>query len=129
MLTFFRVQSCVFEPTPVHKSANAFGVDNESQGRHGFYCLAESLHLVLQLVNTHLITGPEQREESEHVKPSETDRLVPGGRDVEVQMRSLRYSRLRRYSRLLLENGTGRDQAGKKNFATNPHVVSLYVEI
>jgi flavoprotein len=64
-------------------------VGNKSQGRHGFYSLAECPLLLMQMVNTHLITRPEQCEESEHVKPSEPNRLVPGGRDVEVQMRSL----------------------------------------
>ena len=40
-------------------------------------------------MNTYLITGPEQREEGEHAKPPEPNRLIPGGSDVEVQMLSL----------------------------------------
>ena len=81
----------------------------------------------LQLVNTQLINGPEQREESEHVKPAEPNRLVPGGRDVEVQMRSLFIPDsvvIAGYDSKMVLAGT---KPGIKSFATSARVLPVFI--
>ena len=78
-------------------------------------------------MNTHLINAPEQREESEHVKPSEPNRLVPGGRDVEIQTRSLFIPDsvviAGDYSEMVLA-GT---KPGIKSFATSARVLPVFI--
>ncbi len=124
---FFPTQSCVFQPTPVHKRAVTLEIDSKGQRRHGLHSVAKSLLLLLQLTNTHLIHAPEQREESEHVKSSEPDRLVPGRRDVEIQTRSLFIPHsvaIASYDSEMVFAGT---KPGVKSFATVARVLPVLI--
>jgi hypothetical protein len=74
-----------------------------------------------------LINSPEQREESEYVKPLKPNGLIPGGQEDEVQMRSLFIPDsvvvAGYYSEMVLA-GT---KPGIKSFATSARVLPVCI--
>src|SRR6202035_2416451 len=76
-------QAGIFDPASIPKLIGPVGSDDPRHRRDGLYRVAELRLLLLQLVNTHLITGAEQYKKGCQARQTEPVSLIVGRGDVQ----------------------------------------------
>src|SRR5271154_7034297 len=90
LLRLFQLrQPGILNPASIHKLKDPVGSSKPRHRRDGLNGFAKFYFLPPQSLHSELVQPPKECQKRSHVQQAEPNRLVPGGRDDEVQTRTL----------------------------------------